>query len=234
MMTRHCSILITLYRAVLFDMDGVVTDTMPLHLRAWQEAFGSIGVRVEKADVYRREGRQSKAMAQEIAAAKGIRLSDDELGKIVELKGRIFDGEAIKAKAFGGAPELLRMLRDNGLKTALVTGSRSQSAQVVLHAAGLEGLFDVIVSGDDTEKGKPAPAPYLKAIEKAGVNRLDCVVVENAPLGVQAAKAAGVGYVIAVATSLGPEHLWEADDVMESVAGLEQCIARSFAARPSR
>ena len=129
-MAEHCTVFITRYRAVLFDMDGVITDTMPIHLKAWQEAFRPYGVDVGKMDVYIREGMQSKVMAQEIAREKGRGLSDEDLKKIVEEKGRIFDREAsVHARAYDGAAEILKMLRNNGLKTALVTGSRSESAE---------------------------------------------------------------------------------------------------------
>jgi beta-phosphoglucomutase len=232
-MAGHCTVFISRYRAALFDMDGVITDTMPTHLKAWQEAFRPYGVDVEKMDVYVREGMQSKVMAREIAEEKGQGLSEGDLEKVVEAKGKIFDRIAGgSARAYDGAAEMLKMLRNNGLKTALVTGSRSASARKVLQTAGVEGLFDIIVTGDDTEKGKPGPEPYLKAIEKCGVDRLNCIVVENAPLGIRSAKAAGVDYVIAVTTSLGADYLKEADDIMDSVAKLEQCLARRFAARP--
>jgi beta-phosphoglucomutase len=233
-MAEHCSIFITRYRAVLFDMDGVVTDTTPIHLTAWQEAFRPCGISVEKMDVYLREGMQSRTMAQEIAKEKGVCLRDEDLDRIVAEKTRIFEGEmAARVRTYESVPETLRMLRNNGLRTALVTGSKSSSADKVLRAAGIRDLFDVIVTGDDTKKGKPDPDPYLKAIEKIGVDRLDCVVVENAPLGIRSAKAAGVDYVIALATTLEPSYLREADDVMKSVSDLEQCLARRFAARPA-
>jgi beta-phosphoglucomutase len=233
-MAEHCTVFITRYRVALFDMDGVITDTMPIHLKAWQEAFRPYGVDVGKMDVYIREGMQSKVMASEIAREKGRELSDKDMKNIVEEKGRIFDREAsVHARAYDGAAEVLKMLRNNGLKTALVTGSRSESAREVLQTAGVERLFDIMVTGDDTERGKPDPEPYLKAIGKAGVDRLNCIVVENAPLGIKSAKAAGVDYVIAVTTSLGKDYLKEADDIMDSVAKLEQCLARRFAARPA-
>jgi beta-phosphoglucomutase len=232
-MAEHCSIFITRYRAVLFDMDGVITDTMPIHLKAWQEAFRPCGISIDKMDVYLREGMQPRAMAQEIAREKGVCLQDDDLDRIVAEKTGIFDGEATaNARTYEGVPETLRMLRNNGLRTALVTGSKASSADKVLRAAGVRELFEVIVTGDDTKKGKPDPDPYMKGIEKTGVERLDCVVVENAPLGIRSAKAAGVDYVIAIATTLEPSYLREADDIMESISDLEQCLARRFAARP--
>lgn len=233
MMAEHCNIFITRYRAFLFDMDGVVTDTMPIHLQAWKEAFHPYGIEVGRMDVYIREGQQSRIMAREIAEEKGKSFGREDLEKIVEEKGKIFDRKvAAHARAFDGVAETLRMLRGNGIMTALVTGSRQSSAKNVLKAAGVDGLFDVIVTGDDTEKGKPNPDPFLKAIEKLRLNRIDCIVVENAPLGIKAARAAEVDYVIAVATSLGREYLLEADDIMDSFSELEQCLARRFAAYP--
>ena len=232
-MAEHCSIFISRYRAALFDMDGVVTDTMPLHLKAWQEAFRPSGIEVRKMDVYLREGMQTRTMGREIAKDKGLDISDASLDRIVAEKSRIFDAEAAAgARAYDGAVPTLTMLRNNGLKTVLVTGSKAASARVVLRAVGLEGLFDAMVTGDDTDRGKPGPDPYLKGIAKAGVSPLDCVVVENAPLGIQSARAAGVDYVIAVATTLDRSHLLEADDVMGSIAEMEMCLARRFAAHP--
>ena len=232
-MAEHCDVFISRYRAALFDMDGVITDTMPVHLRAWQEAFRPYGICVDKMDVYMREGQQSRTMGREIAEQKGLNLSEEDLKKVVEEKGKFFEREAAGARAFDGVIETLKMLRGNGIKTALVTGSRASSARRVLQAAGVQDLFDVLVTGDDTDKGKPDPEPFLKAIEKLGVEKLDCVVVENAPLGIRSAKTAGVDYVIAVTTSLGEEYLKGADDVMASTAELLQCIARRFAARPA-
>jgi beta-phosphoglucomutase len=232
-MAEHCSIFITWYRAVLFDMDGVITDTMPIHLKAWQDAFRPYGIEVKEMDVYLREGMQSRAMAREIAKAKGLRLSDSDLEKIVVEKTGIFEREAIaKAKAFDGVPEMLKMLRNNGLRTAVVTGSQARSADLVLSTAGVRELFDVVVTGNDTKNGKPDPEPYEKAIERLHVNPQDCVVIENSPMGIRSAKYADVDYVIAVMTSLGESYLREADDIMESVSDLEQCLARRFAARP--
>jgi beta-phosphoglucomutase len=232
-MAEHCSIFITRYRAVLFDMDGVITDTMPLHLKSWQEAFRLRGVAVDKMDVYLREGMKSRAMAREIVREKGVYISDRDLDELVAEKTRIFDEEACaNARAFDGVPGTLALLRNNGLRIALVTGSKAGSAEKVLTAAGVRGLFDVIVTGDDTKKGKPAPDPYLKAIAMVRAEPLDCVVVENAPLGIRSAKAAGVDYVLAVSTSLERPCLLEADDVMDSMAELEQCLAQRFAAHP--
>jgi HAD superfamily hydrolase (TIGR01509 family) len=133
-------------------------------------------------DVYLREGMQSRLMTREIVREKGASISDGDLDEIVAEKTKIFDREAsANARAFDGVRGTLKLLRNNGLRVALVTGSKAGSAEKVLEAAGVRELFDVIVTGDDTKKGRPAPDPYLKAIKNVRVEPQDCVVVENPP-----------------------------------------------------
>ena len=234
-MKEHCIVDISRYRAVLFDMDGVITDTMPLHLKSWQEAFRPYNVQVEKMEIYRLEGMPTKMIARAVAEENKKQFSFETIEQIVQEKNRVFDGEASKrSMAFDGVPETLTTLRGNGIRTGLVTGSRLQTAKNLLRQAHLEGLFDVVVTGDDTSKGKPDPEPFLLAMKMLGVAKLNCVVVENAPLGVRAARAAGIGYIVAVTTSLDESFLKEADDIMASVPELTQCLARRFAAIPGR
>ncbi len=234
-MAERCAVEIFIYRAALFDMDGVITDTMPLHYESWKRAFEPYGVSVEKMDVYLREGMTTTAMGREIARDKGRGLSGEELCKVVEEKTRIFKGLVReRAEVYEGVPGTIRMLRNNGLKLALVTGSRRESVDTVLKKVGLEGAFDAIVAAEDVEEGKPGPEPYLIAMRKLDMPALNCVVVENAPLGVRSAKAARVGYVIALTTTLDASCLEEADEIAPSFSDLEQCLARRFEARPGR
>jgi beta-phosphoglucomutase len=234
-MDERCSVEIFIYRAALFDMDGVITDTMPLHYESWKRAFEPRGIGVQKMDVYLREGMTTAAMGREIARAKGVELSDEELREIVAEKARLF-GELVRerARAYEGVEETLRMLRNNGLKLALVTGSMRISARAVLEKVGLEGAFDAIVGAEDVSEGKPGPEPYLAAMKRLNVPALDCVVVENAPLGIKSAKAAKAGFVIAITTTLDAPYLQEADEIASSFSDLEQCLARRFEARPGR
>ena len=234
-MAESCSVDIYYYRAALFDMDGVITDTMPLHFEAWKRAFANAGIAVEKMDVYLREGMISTAMAKEIAVANGRHLSEDEIRTVVDEKTRTF-GELARdsARAYDGVKETLGMLRNNGIAVALVTGSRRESASAVLKKVGLEGAFDAIVCAEDVSEGKPSPEPYLTAMKKFGMPSLNCVVVENAPLGIRSAKAAKAGYVIAIASTLDPSYLQDADEVDHSFSDLVQCFARRFEMRPGR
>ncbi len=234
-MAERCSVEIYIYRAALFDMDGVITDTMLLHYESWKRAFEPYGVDVRPMDVYLREGMTSDKMGRAIVRDKGKELSEDELNEAVEVKTRIFE-ELVRerARAFEGVPEALKMLRNNGLKLALVTGSKHSSVDVVLKKVGLEGSFDAIIGAEDVSEGKPSPEPYLAAMRKLDMPALDCVVVENAPLGIASAKAAKAGYVIAVTTTLDESYLQDADEIASSFPDLQECLARRFEARPGR
>lgn len=234
-MAERCAVDIYFYRAALFDMDGVITDTMPLHYEAWKRAFARAGIDVDKMDIYLREGMTSTAMAREIAIAKGRELSDEDIKRIVDHKTKEF-GEMVEehGRAYDCVKETLRMLHNNGIALALVTGSKRESAEAVLKRVGLEGAFDVIVCAEDVSAGKPGPEPYLSAMQKLDMPALNCVAVENAPPGIKSAKTAKVGYVIAIASTLDPSLLQEADEVDASLSDLEQCFARMFEMRPGR
>lgn len=226
-MAEKCIIDMSRYKAAMFDMDGVITDTMPIHYEAWRKAFEPYGVSLGRTEVYEMEGMTSVAIAKEVAQKKAPHLQPEDLRRILDDKGRIFKALVEKeARVFKGVPETLRMLRDKGLKLALVTGSRKASTESVLSKVGLKNAFDVIVTGEDVENGKPDPEPYLKAIDRLGVDKDTCVVIENAPLGVKSAKSACVDYVIGVKTSLDESYLKDADDIMDTFADLERCLAR--------
>ena len=226
-MQPHCSINVRRYRAVLFDLDGVITDTAVFHYEAFHQAFKRLGLDVKPLDVYTREGMPSMKLGKAILDGFKVNAIDDELEKAVEEKRELYRQLAEgKIKAFPGVPETLSMLHENGVRLALVTGSNRKSVTKVIDEAGLEGMFDTIVTSEDTERGKPFPDPYLRGMEKLGVDKSFSVVVENAPMGIKAAKAAGVDYVIAVTTTLPEEYLREADDIMPSFSDLGDCLAR--------
>lgn len=226
-MQPHCSINVQRYKAVLFDLDGVITDTAQFHYEAFRQAFKKLGMDVKALDVYTREGMPSMMIGRSLVDEFGVKVSDEVLKRTVEEKRELFRKMAAgNAKAFKGVPETMAMLRQNGIKLGLVTGSNRKTVMKVIEETGLENAFDAIVTSEDTERGKPFPDPYLKGMEKLGVDKEYCVVVENAPLGVKAAKAAGADYVIAVTTTLPEQYLIEADDIMPSFADLGDCLSR--------
>jgi beta-phosphoglucomutase len=226
-MPATCRIDTEKYKAVLFDLDGVIADTMPLHYEAYRQAFAKYGIHVTPLEIYMIEGMPSMEAGKAIVKEKSANLSDEQVKNLINDKREIYRTLAAKdAKTFPGVPETLGMLRENGIRLALITGSNAKSVTGVIREVGLEGMFDAIVTGDDTSRGKPFPDPYRKGMERLGIPPDKCVVVENAPLGIQAAKAAGAGYVIGVTTTLPEQYLEGADDVMRSFADIEECLAR--------
>jgi beta-phosphoglucomutase len=226
-MAATCRIDVKRYKAVLFDLDGVITDTMSMHYEAYRQAFEKYGIHVTPLEIYKTEGMPSMETGRAIVREKGARLTDEQVKMLIEEKREIYRSLAARhMKIYPGVPETLRMLRENGIKLALITGSNLKTATEVIKNAGLEGAFNVIVTGDDTPRGKPFPDPYRKGMEELGVPPESSVVVENAPLGVESAKSAGAGYVIGVTTTLPAEYLKGADDIMPSFADIEECLAR--------
>lgn len=231
LMAATCRIDVKKYKAVLFDLDGVIADTMGMHYEAYRQAFAKYGVQVTPLEIYELEGMPSREVGKALVKRKGSHLTDEQVLKAVEDKREIYRSLAAKdAKTFPGVPETLKMLRENGIKLALVTGSNLKTVTKVLKKIGLDEAFDVVISGDDTPRGKPHPDPYQKGMERLGIPPANSVVVENAPLGLESAKAAGVGFVIGVTTTLPAEYLRSADDIMPSFADLEECLARRLGA----
>lgn len=227
MMAATCRIDVKKYRAVLFDLDGVIMDTMGLHYESYRQAFGKFGICVTRLDIYRIEGMPSLEVGRAIVREKGAPLTDRQIQELIEEKREIYRSLAAReAKAYPGVPETLGMLRESGVRLALITGSNRKTTDMIIKKAGLEGAFDIVVTGDDTPRGKPFPDPYRTGMERLGIPLENCVVVENAPLGIASAKAAGAGYVIGVTTTLPEEYLKDADDIMPSFADIEECLAR--------
>jgi beta-phosphoglucomutase len=203
--------------AVLFDMDGVVTDTMPWHFKCWREIFLRKGIEVNRDDIYRREGEKGLVSIINLCREKGVEVSVEEGEHLLSEKEKIFQAEA-KIQLFAGITEFIIELSNKGLIIGLVTGTSRREMEKLLPAELIE-IFKAIVTGDMLEKGKPEPDPYLRAVKQTGLAKERIVVIENAPLGIQSAKAAGL-FTIAIQTSLGEEYLKKADIIIKDHAGL--------------
>jgi beta-phosphoglucomutase len=192
-------------RAVILDMDGVLLDSMPKHLQTWQETLTPLGARVTAADLYPLEGMPTERTAQLLTEKLlGEPCSDEEAQRLAAQKRALFD-ELEPAPVPGMLP-LVHDLQGRGFRLALVTGSAHSVVDGALGPTGVIDLFDVIVTGDQVTHGKPDPEPYRIAAERLNLNPGECLVVENAPLGIRSAKAAGM-VCVALATTLPPPRL---------------------------
>lgn len=199
--------------AVLFDMDGVITDSMPKHCRCWRKAFRDFfGIKVSSLEIYRREGEKSDKSVREILALFGKTAADKQLHEFLDHKAALFSHTG-KIRFFKGMKRFLKKL--HGVKRiALVTGT--QRKEVLAHFdENFLSLFDAVVTSTDVTHGKPHPEPYQKALSRLGVRPEKALVVENAPFGIQSAKACGIK-VIALPTSLPASELRTADFVLNS------------------
>lgn len=180
-------------KAALIDMDGVLYDSMPLHCRSWRLTMLEEGLDIPEEEFFQYEGMTGAATINLLMQReKGITLSADECREIYARKAARFKTLGPPVMMPGAADKIARF-RAEGLKTVLVTGSAQNSLLSRLEE-DYPGVFppDMRVTALDVRHGKPAPEPYLKGLEKAGVEASEAVVLENAPLGVRAGKAAGI------------------------------------------
>ena len=205
-------------KAVIFDMDGVITDTMTYHMHAWKAIFTRHGVRVSKQDIYKREGQRGINSVEEIFSDHGKVFDLIEGKKILLEKEELFK-KIVKKKFIAGSRAFLKTLKRRNFKLALVTGTARHEVHHMLPKE-IFGLFDAVVCGCDVRNGKPHPEPYLTALKKLGLKAREALVVENAPFGIQSAKAAGIK-CLAIETSLSKKYLNKADHVFHSFAHLK-------------
>jgi len=191
-------------KAVLFDMDGVLYDSMPYHAIAWEQSMKQFGIRMSKEDAYLTEGQKGIDTIKQMMREQQNRIIDDEQAMAMyEEKARIFHQLAQQPRIFDGVHRLMQCITDSGMKCIVVTGSAQRLLIDRLTKDFAPYITpDHIVTAFDVAHGKPAPDPYLAGLKRAG-NLLPCeaIVVENAPLGVKAGVAARI---FTIAVNSGP------------------------------
>ncbi|MFC1546570.1 HAD family hydrolase [bacterium] len=176
-------------KAAIFDMDGVIVDTVPIHFKSWQKMFSGYGIEFTFEDY--------KQKVDGIPRIDGTRailtnLSPDEIEQAA-LKKQGFFLEYLKSEpipVFDSTVAFIKTLRSNGVKTAII--SSSKNCPFILEKTNLFSLFDAVVSGNDITKGKPDPQIFLIAAEKLNIHPENCIVIEDAVLGVEAARNANM------------------------------------------
>lgn len=197
-------------RAVLFDMDGVLYDSMKNHAEAWYQTALENGIPCTKEEFYLYEGQTGRHTIDQLFRKNfGRGATPDEIKRIYTRKSELFTALG-PAPVMPGAREVLQQTVEMGLIPVLVTGS-GQSSLIDKLQDNFPGIFTAerMITAHDVHHGKPHPEPYLRGLEKAGVLPDEAIVVENAPLGVRAASEAGI-FTVAVNTGpLTPECLYD-------------------------
>jgi HAD superfamily hydrolase (TIGR01509 family) len=200
-------------KAVLFDMDGVLYDSMPSHAQAWQETMASLNVHADLEDFYLLEGRTGVSTINLLFnRAFGREATPDELQLIYDRKTRRFEElEQPESRPMQGALAVLQKVKALGLQRTIVTGSGQATLfeEIEKHYPGFFDK-DLMVTAFDVQFGKPHPEPYLMGLKKLRLKPEEALVVENAPLGVESARSAGI-FTVAVNTGPLPDKvLWDA------------------------
>ncbi|MCI0514213.1 HAD family phosphatase [candidate division KSB1 bacterium] len=210
-------------KGILFDLDGVLVNSMPSHLYAWQWAFDRHQIPVDKRTLALHEGFRSPDMAREIAKFAGITLAEEQIKNLVQDK-RAYYQKIAKVEFFPHSLEVIHAVKAMGKQCAIVTSCVRTSLHTAVPPA-LMVLFDYIITGEDIRNGKPSPDPFLIARDTLRLTSDECVVVENAPLGIQAAKAAGM-ICIAITTTLPAADLADADYIVQDISEILPIITK--------
>ncbi len=183
-------------KGILFDMDGVLIDAMPFHAEAFQIAFREIvKVEIDKRSVFLLEGMPSPVLISEIFKRNNLESPDENLvEKISNRKKELFE-KIQRATAFPGVKELIGSLNCENCLKAVVSGASRKEVEFLLEQNNIS-KFDLILSGEELEEGKPSPDPFNTALSKLKLKTSEALVVENSPLGIESAMKAHIEYII--------------------------------------
>jgi len=214
-----------LVSAVIFDFDGVLADTESLHYAAFQTIASEIGVSLSLEQyIDRFLGLADREALAAMSTAAGTSVDAAVLDDLIARKRRAFAHLLPQARLYDGVEPVLRQLHAQ-LRLAIASGAFHDEIETILERERVRGLFTAIVGADDVRAGKPAPDPFLRALEdlnRGATTRLsaaECVVIEDAPRGIEAARAAGMR-CIAVTTNHDRSALGAADKIIEHLSQL--------------
>lgn len=211
----------------IFDMDGVLIDSYHAHFQSWRELAAELGVEVTEADFVRHFGRTSREIVE---AYWGVgRFTDQEIRELDARKEAYF--RRIIRDNFPEMPgvrKLLGDLRAAGFRLAVGSSGPPENVDLVLEMLQARNLFDAVVTGMDVTRGKPDPQVFQLAAERLGLSPSRCVVIEDAPVGIQAAHAAGMAAVGLASTGRTRESLAAADLVVDSLESLNPEVLREL------
>lgn len=192
--------------AFFFDMDGVLFNSMPHHAEAWQEVMTAHGLNFTIADCFRNEGRTGQDVIDYcIRRDQGRQATEEEIWAIYHEKTEHFRSKG-PVEPIAHVKDVLELLQREGAQIWVVTGSGQSSLLERLNSTfGPIFSRERMITAYDVVHGKPDPEPYLKAWERSGLSKEQCFVIENAPLGVRAGKAAGLT-VLAINTGPLPDE----------------------------
>jgi len=218
-------------RTVIFDFDGVITDSEILHFRAFNQVLGQYGIELTKQEYYKTYLGFNDADCYGKLIDQGLlKAGQDQISNLIEKKKHIYKELAkTEGKMIEGVRDFLTLLENNSIPMAICSGSLLTEVEMVLEDTGLRHLFEVIVSGEHVKKGKPDPEGFLLTLKRLNNNINsaqagnqnhilpgECIVIEDSHWGLEAAKGAGM-HTIAVTNSYEAEQLGMAEKVVNQL-----------------
>lgn len=201
-------------KAVIFDFDGVIADSEPLHYRAFKEIVSRYGVNLTEKRYYDEYlGYTDIECTRAISADFDLGLNEDQINRLMQEKTELFE-HFVQAEStiIDGAREFLGMLKQEDVRLAVCSGALLEDIELMLDGTDLKGMFEIIVAADHVQKGKPDPEGFLLTLQrlnKSGTEQIktcECVVIEDSPWGLKAAASARM-HTIAVTNSYSAEQL---------------------------
>jgi beta-phosphoglucomutase family hydrolase len=213
-------------RAFIFDMDGTIVDNMAFHTQSWITFFERRGRAIDADEFFRTTaGRQGKEI---IRSHMGEDLDDDEVATLNHEKEAVYrELYAPHLKSVAGFDDLVNQARAQGIALAVGTAAPPANVEFTLDGLDLRRHFETVVGANDVARGKPHPDVFIEAARRCGARPEDCVVFEDAPLGVEAARRAGMRVVV-ITTTLPREAFAEFDNVIAIVDDFEGLTPESL------
>lgn len=206
------------HKTVLWDLDGVIADSSTYHFAAWQDTFAKIGIDFPWENFVKLFGTRNDFIIRHVMRDKA---HEENIKTIVKEKETNFRKRIMgNVKPLPGAIKLLEIIKKGNFKMGLVTSAPKENIDLLLGELGIGEYFNCIVSGREVTESKPSPQIFLLASEKCGTEPNDCIVIEDSPLGVKAAKDAGMR-CLAVTNTHPKEELAESDRIVDSLEEID-------------
>jgi beta-phosphoglucomutase len=202
-------------QAFIFDMDGTLVDNSDFHLHAWLTLLNELGIKIDAGELHRQNA--GKTNAETLRAILGDGLSETEMHLLARRKENLYR-EAYRPhiQPVRGLLAFLNQARAAGIPLALATSADQQNIALVLDGLGIRDYFSVIVGSEDIRNSKPDPEMFLTAARKLVIHPEKCLVFEDSPAGVEAARRAGMRTVV-ITTFLDPEELYGVTGILLAV-----------------
>ena len=206
-------------QGILFDYDGTLAKTMYHHYKAWKQTLADFNTNFSKEEYYNLEGFSLHLLPSLITKQN---ITKKKIEELVIKKKKIFKKNLKKVNYYANTLKILKYLKLKNIKIALVSSSHLDQITASSKKNFLNN-FDVIISGEDTKNNKPSPDPYLLGLKKLKLKPKNCLVIENAPIGITAAKKAGLK-TIAITNTLDKKNLINADLIINDIIELKKYL----------